>query len=215
MEKGKTMNKEMHKVVIVEDNVPLSDAFKEIINDSEDFKVVDAYTSCEDAIKYLKQDQPNIILMDIELPGMSGVEGTKTIKSLSPDVIIIVVTVYENSEVVFDALCAGASGYLTKNISSSRLIEAMKEAILGGAPMSIRIARMVVQSFRKATNSNLSDREIEVLKLLASGKSYQSIGDELFISRNTIKFHIKNIYEKLQVQNKEQAIKKANQDKII
>ena len=209
------MNKEMHKVVIVEDNVPLSDAFKEIINDSEDFKVVDAYTSCEDAIKYLKQDQPNIILMDIELPGMSGVEGTKTIKSLSPDVIIIVVTVYENSEVVFDALCAGASGYLTKNISSSRLIEAMKEAILGGAPMSIRIARMVVQSFRKATNSNLSDREIEVLKLLASGKSYQSIGDELFISRNTIKFQIKNIYEKLQVQNKEQAIKKANQDKII
>lgn len=215
MEKGEAMNKEMHKVVIVEDNVPLSDAFKEIINDSEDFKVVDAYTSCEDAIKYLKQDQPNIILMDIELPGMSGVEGTKTIKSLSPDVIIIVVTVYENSEVVFDALCAGASGYLTKNISSSRLIEAMKEAILGGAPMSIRIARMVVQSFRKANNSNLSDREIEVLKLLASGKSYQSIGDELFISRNTIKFHIKNIYEKLQVQNKEQAIKKANQDKII
>ena len=209
------MNKEKYKVVIVEDNVPLSDAFKEIINDTEYFKVIDAYTSCEDAIKYLKQDRPDIVLMDIELPGMSGVEGTKIIKNLSKNVIIIVVTVYENSEIVFDALCAGASGYLTKNISSSRLIEALNEAVKGGAPMSIRIARMVVQSFRKATKSNLSDREIEVLKLLASGKSYQSIGDELFISRNTIKFHIKNIYEKLQVQNKEQAIKKANQDKII
>lgn len=210
------MNKQKeHRVVIVEDNLALQGAFQEIIRDLEGFKMVDAYDRCEDALKYAKDDLPDIVLMDIELPGMNGVEGTRAIKKVLPNTIIIIVTVYENSEVVFNALCAGAVGYLTKNVSASRLAQALQEAVNGGAPMSIKIAKMVVQSFQKATHSVLSDRETEVLRLLASGKSYQRIGDELFISRNTIKFHIKNIYEKLQVQSREEAIRIANKDRLI
>ena len=203
------------RVIIIEDNVPLKDAFVEIVNAEDGFKVVDSYTQCEEAISYLDQDRPDIVLMDIELPGMNGVEGTRIIKAKYPQTAIIVVTVYDHSKIVFDALCAGAIGYLTKNVNPDYLVEALHEAVQGGAPMSIRIAKMVVDSFRKATHSILSDRETDVLRLLASGSSYRSIGEQLFISRNTIKYHIKNIYEKLQVHTREEAIRKANREKLI
>ncbi|MFZ1788593.1 MAG: response regulator transcription factor, partial [Saprospiraceae bacterium] len=148
-------------------------------------------------------------------PGMNGVEGTKQIRKLMPKSLILIVSVYENSEMVFNALCAGASGYITKNTTSKILIESIQELLDGGAPMSISIARMVVSSFQKAANSILSDRETEVITLLAQGKSYKSIGETLNISRNTIKFHIKNIYEKLEVNNREDAISLASEKKYI
>lgn len=205
----------MKRVVVIEDNLPLNEAFCAIINISEKFRVAGNYTNCEDAIVNLKEDKPDIVLMDIELPGMNGVHGTKLIRKILPQCLVMIVTVFENSSIVFDALCAGASGYLTKNTSSKNLISSMSELIEGGAPMSINIAKMVVQSFQKSAESILSDRETEVLTLLSQGKSYKSIGENLFLSRNTIKFHIKNIYDKLQVNSKEGAIEIASKNKYI
>ncbi|HOY13275.1 MAG TPA: response regulator transcription factor [Saprospiraceae bacterium] len=205
----------MHRIVIIEDNPQLNDAFATIVNFSENFRVAGKYLNCEDAIKNIYKDKPDVVLMDLELPGMNGVEGTKQIRKLMPKTLILIVSVYENSEMVFNALCAGASGYLTKNTTSKILIESIQELLDGGAPMSISIARMVVSSFQKAANSILSDRETEVITLLAQGKSYKSIGETLNISRNTIKFHIKNIYEKLEVNNREDAISLASEKKYI
>jgi len=205
----------MKKVVVIEDNVSLSIGFKEVINATEDFVVTDIYHNAEDAVKNFKNDGPDIVLMDIELPKINGIEATKALKDIKPSILILVITVYEDSEHVFDALCAGATGYLTKNASSKQIVNALHELLSGGAPMSIKIARMVVDSFKRATRSVLSDRETEVLNLLSTGKSYKSIGEALFISRNTIKFHIKNIYGKLQVNSKEDAIKKANDQRLI
>lgn len=203
------------KTVIIEDNFPLATGYKKIIDASNKYKVISIYQTCEKAIENLKDDAPDIILMDIELPNMDGVEGTKIIKKKYPDIEILIITVYENSQTVFDALCAGAAGYLSKNSSKNELVKALDELMDGGAPMSINIAKMVVSSFRKSTNSILTERETEVLSLLSSGKSYNSVAEKLFISINTIRFHIKNIYEKLQVNSREEAIEKANKDRII
>ena len=205
-----------HKVVIIEDNIPLSEGFAEIINHTDDFVVVNRYSNCEDAIDNLNYDSAQIFLMDIELPGINGVEGTKQIKKLLPKAIIIMVTVYENSNIVFDALCAGASGYLTKNLKPDELIDALRETIAGGAPMSIKIAKMVVDSFQKKPSKiELSKREKEVLVQLSEGNSYDSIADNLFISKNTIKFHLKNIYIKLQVNSNIEAVQKANKENLL
>lgn len=205
-----------HKIVLIEDNIPLSEGFKEVISATENFKVVGNYTNCEDAIENINYDNPDILLVDIELPGINGVEGAKQIKQLKPNADIIMVTVYENSEMVFDALCAGASGYLTKNLTPDELIDALNEIVSGGAPMSIKIAKMVVSSFRKKQSKiELSNREKEVLTLLSEGNSYDSIADQLFISKNTIKFHLKNIYIKLQVNSNIEAVNKANKENLI
>lgn len=205
----------MKNVIIIEDNEPLSMAFKEIVDSSENFETSAVYYNCEDALAEIMEVRPDVVLMDVELPKMNGVEGTKKIKELLPNTFIIMVTVYENSKTVFEALCAGASGYLTKNTSPDQLIDALEEVMSGGAPMSINIAKMVVQSFQKAPTSILSKRETEVLTLLAAGKSYKSIADLLFISKNTIKFHIKNVYDKLQVNSREDAIDKASKERLI
>lgn len=205
-----------HKVVIVEDNIPLSEAFKEVIDATELFQVASVYDNCEDAIKRIGYDEADIFLMDIDLPGINGVEGAKRIKQLRPKSNIIMVTVHENSDTVFDALCAGASGYLTKNLNPEDLVDALEEAIAGGAPMSIKIAKMVVSSFQKKPSKiELSKREKEVLVLLAEGNSYDNIADKLFISKNTIKFHLKNIYIKLQVNSNIEAVNKANKENLI
>jgi DNA-binding NarL/FixJ family response regulator len=204
------------KVVIIEDNVPLSEGFAEVINATDDFKVVNVYNNCEDAIKNLKQDSADIFIVDIELPGINGVEGAKQIKKTLPNSHIIMVTVYENSDFVFDALCAGATGYLTKNVSPEEIVDALNEVVSGGAPMSIKIAKMVVSSFQKRPSKiELSQREKEVLILLAEGNSYDGIAEKLFISKNTIKFHLKNVYIKLQVNSNIEAVQKANKENLL
>ena len=205
-----------HKVVIIEDNIPLSEGFAEVINTTENFKVLNVYHNCEDAIENLKYDNPDIFLVDIDLPGINGVEGARQIKSKLPNSHIIMVTVYENSNMVFDALCAGATGYLTKNVSPDDIVDALNEVVSGGAPMSIKIAKMVVSSFQKKTSKiELSQREKEVLMLLSEGNSYDGIADKLFISKNTIKFHLKNIYIKLQVNSNIEAVQKANKENLL
>ncbi len=205
----------MNRISIIEDNDVVREGFALLIDSVNEFDVVGTYATCEEAIKRLKEDRPDIVLMDIELPGINGIEGTSRIKKLLPDVNIIVITVHENSELVFEALCAGACGYITKNTEYSRLIDSIKEAMNGGAPMSSNIARMVVESFQKNQNTPLTGRETQVLELLAKGKSYTVIADELFIHKETVKSHIKNIYFKLQVHSKAEAIEKALKNKFI
>jgi DNA-binding NarL/FixJ family response regulator len=209
------MPRTTNKITIVEDNEVVRDGFALLIGSVSEYDVVSTYDNCEEALKNLVRDRPNIILMDLELPGMHGVEGIRRIKKQCPEVYIIVITVHANSELVFDALCAGASGYITKNAGHSKLLDAIAEVQRGGAPMSSQIARMVVQSFQKNTDSPLTNRETEVLELLAKGKSYTVIADELFVHKETIKSHIKNIYTKLQVNSKADAIEKALRERLI
>ena len=203
------------RIVIVEDNDAVREGFSLIINSVSNYYVVNSYDNAEDAIKNLKKDAPEIILMDLELPGMNGIEAIGVIKKSNPGIELIVNTIYENSELVFQALCAGASGYITKNTSHSELLDAIDEVINGGAPMSSKIAKMVVNSFQKNPNSPLSSRETQVLELLSKGKSYSMIAQELFITKETAKSHIKNIYSKLQVNSKSEAIAKATKEKLI
>lgn len=198
----------MIKVVLIEDYDILRNSLKDIINQEDGYEVVGDFESYEFALPSIKQLQPDVILTDITLPGINGIEGIKQLKQILPQVAVIVVSVHENSQYVFDALCAGAVGYLTKNSGKQKVLEALNQLKLGGAPMSVNIARMVVESFQKKSHNDLTQRENEVLDLLSKGKSYASIADELCLSVNTIKTHVKNIYEKLQVSSKEELINK-------
>lgn len=209
------MNYFKSRIVIVEDNDAVREGFSLIINSVSNYLVVNAYDNAEDAIKNVRKDKPDVILMDLELPGMNGIEAIGIIKKASPHIDLIVNTIYENSDLVFQALVAGASGYITKNTSHTELLDAIEEVIGGGAPMSSKIAKMVVASFQKNPNSPLSKRETEVLELLSKGKSYSMIAQELFVTKETAKSHIKNIYSKLQVNSKSEAIAKATKEKLI
>ena len=203
------------RIIIVEDDNIIRNAFVTLIQQSGDYTVANAYSNAEAAIKNVKDDAPDICLMDIELPGMNGIEAIPKIKVLSPNTQVVVVTVYENDDLVFKALCEGASGYLTKNMPPQKLIDSLKELENGGAPMSTNIARMVVSSFHRNRQSPLTARELEVLELLSSGKSYSTIADQLFVDKETVKSHIKNIYLKLEVHSKAEAIEKAKKSKYI
>lgn len=205
----------MKKIVLIEDDPIIRTAFVSLIEQSGKYQIARAYASAEEAIKNIKNDSAEIYVVDIELPGMNGIDAISHIKKAEPSKHVIVVTVYENDELVFRALCEGAGGYLTKNSAPARLIEAIKELENGGAPMSTNIARMVVSSFHKNRTGPLSPRELEVLELLASGKSYSGIADQLFVDKETIRSHIKNIYLKLEVHSKAEAIEKAKKNKFI
>jgi DNA-binding NarL/FixJ family response regulator len=203
------------RVVVIEDDSVIREGFTNLINQSDNLICIASYDNCEEAIKNLVKDDPQIILMDIGLPGISGIEGTRRIKKIQTNIEIIVVTVHNDDIKVFDALCAGASGYLTKNVSPENLLNAIDEVSNGGAPMSTNIARMVIKSFQKNAESPLSSRETEVLQLLGRGKSYTMIADDLFIDKETVRSHIKNIYRKLEVSSKAEAIEKANRERFI
>lgn len=203
------------RIVLIEDDEVIRSAFKSLITKNSSYKVVADYPNAENALENMDSDQADIYLVDIELPGMNGIEAITRIKHKRKETLILVVTVYENDELVFKALCEGASGYLTKNSSPSSIIEAIKEVENGGAPMSTNIARMVVSSFHKNRETPLSPRELQVLELLSSGKSYSSIADTLFVDKETVKSHLKNIYLKLEVHSKAEAIEKAKKNKYI
>lgn len=209
-------NEPKKRILIIEDDPEIRSSFTMIVDSSQKFTVVNSYGSCEEAIKHLHTDKPDIVLMDIELPGgMNGIKGTKLIKDKSPNSDIIMVTVYEDSEMVYEALKSGASGYITKSANYMELLSALEEITKGGAPMSSKIARMVIDNFHVNPNSPLTKRETEILQLISEGKTYTQISEELFISKETSKTHIKNIYSKLQVRSKSEAIARANQDKLI
>lgn len=209
------MDSSVNRIVIIEDNDIVREGLQILISSLSQHQVVGVYESCEDAIRNLENDNPEVVLMDIELPGMNGIEGTRQIKKIHPEINILVLTVHDDNEMVFQALVAGATGYITKNAPHNKILDAISEVKSGGAPMSSKIARMVVESFRRNQNSPLSPRETEVLELLAEGKSYSVIANELFIHKETVKSHIKNIYYKLQVNSKAAAIEFARKNKLI
>ncbi len=206
------MEKKIH-VAIIEDEDELRTGYCFLINRAPDFSC-SGFHSAEAAIPEINKTNTDIILMDVNLPGMTGIECAGKIKAAFPEILIMMFTVYENNENVFKALAAGASGYILKQSSPAELLEAIRELHAGGAPMSSSIARMVVSSFnpqsKKENPYNLSEREAEVLQLLAGGFRYKDIADKLFITISTVRSHIYKIYEKLHVHNRTEALNKFN-----
>lgn len=202
-------------LAIVEDNEAIAEAFRFFIDDTQRYEVVHVFNNAEDAIAKLSKKPVDVVLMDISLPGMDGITATGIIKDKQPDTDILIISVSGAPENVFEALRLGASGYMTKNIGEEELIDAIDQVIAGGAPMSAQIAKLVVASFQINRESPLSDRETEVLGLLSSGKSYSRIAEDLFVAKETIKSHIKNIYSKLHVRSKAEAIEKARKDRLL
>lgn len=205
----------MITVAIVEDDKLIREALKDLIDEADEFKCVGAYGDCESAIAALSVNKPSVMLMDIELPGMSGIEGVKKIRERYPKIDIIMLTVHEDLSLVFQALSAGACGYLDKSASEEKILESIKEINNGGAPMSYKIAKLIVSSFQKKPSSILTEREYDVLNLLCKGHSYKEIAYKLFITVGTIRHHIKNIYYKLHVHSKSEAVAKALKERIV
>jgi len=212
----------MINVAIVEDNNTIREGLAALINGTEGYKCIGAFGDVESFLSKINSLQINVVLMDIGLPGMNGIEGTKSAIIKNPDLSILMLTVYEESEFVFDALCAGACGYLVKKTPPVRLLESIKDANDGGSPMSSRIARQVITAFKEGKSISphtqdygLSDREISVLNLLSDGYNYQEIAETLFISVDTVRHHIRNIYKKLHVHSQSEAVAKAIRKRII
>lgn len=204
------------RLIIIEDDVELRECYKLILSSVGNYNFINAYETCESAFPNLTKDKPDIILMDLNLTGgIDGIEGTKYVKSKFPHIDVIILTVYDDSEMVFGALRAGASGFITKSSNYVELLSSLDELSKGGAPMSSKIARMVINNLHSNPNSPLSQREKDVLKLISEGKTYSQIADILFISKETSRTHIKNIYSKLEVNKKSEAITIAKERKYI
>lgn len=200
-------------VSIVEDNDQLRGTLARVISRAEGFRCVSQHPSAEAALESVPQERPNVVLMDINLPGMNGVECVRRLKERVAGTQIVMLTVYEDTENIFNALAAGASGYLLKRTTSAELLAALREVVQGGSPMTTHIARKVVQSFQKTGPSsqpteNLSEREQQVLDCLSQGFLYKEIADKLGISYETVHTYIRRIYEKLQVRTRTEAVAK-------
>lgn len=205
----------MITVAIVEDDTDIRESLALLINGTPGFNCISTYRDCETALDGIVDDPPDVVLMDLGLPGMSGIEGIRLLKEQLDEISLLVLTVHDESKLVFEALCAGACGYLLKETPPAKLLEAIRETHDGGAPMSTQIARMVVGSFRTNPHAALTQRETEVLEQLCKGKSYKMIADTLFISEETVRRHIKHIYKKLQVGSKSEAVAKALKEKLV
>ncbi|MDX2250136.1 MAG: response regulator transcription factor [Bacteroidia bacterium] len=207
----------MIAVAVVEDIRDIREGLEIILNQSPDCFCMGTFSDGETAAKNLIKDPPDVILMDIVLPGMTGIECVQVIKSQVPEVDVLMLTVHSDDQSVFQSLQAGACGYLTKNTAPDKLLDAIREAHAGGAPMTSGIARMVVGSFNRfrSPSPDLTRRETEVLEQLCEGKSYKMIADTLFISEDTVRHHLKNIYKKLEVNSKSEAVIKALKDRLV
>jgi len=215
-----TGKSETIRVVVIEDMREVREALKALINGTQGFKCVGSYFSMEVALARIGNEPVDVILTDIGLPGMTGVRGTEILREMFPEVPILALTVYDNDDKIFDALCAGASGYLLKNTAPARLLESIKEVAEGGAPMSPEVARRVIRLFRdfrppETANYLLTPQETQLLKLLIEGHYKKTAARELGISTNTVSFHLKNIYAKLQVHSKTEAVAKALRARLV
>ncbi|HVF30571.1 MAG TPA: response regulator transcription factor [Pyrinomonadaceae bacterium] len=207
-------------VAIIEDRRDIRDGLATLIDFTEGFSCTGKFGSMEEAIARIRHNVPDVVLSDIGLPGMDGIEGVRILKEEHPQLIILMLSVYEDNERIFDALCAGAVGYLLKKTPPTKLLEGIREAMGGGAPMSPEVARRVIALFRdvrppERVDYDLSPHELRLLKLLVDGHSYKTAAAELKVSVNTISFHLKNIYEKLQVHSKSEAVAKALQNRLV
>jgi len=209
------------KVTIFEDNNSLRQSLYQLINGSDGFKCVGAFEDCLDLFKNIEETKPDVVLMDIEMPGINGIEAVSMLREKYPDLKILMQTIFEDNEKIFNSILAGASGYILKNTSPSRFLDFIRETYEGGAPMSPSVATKVLKMMagqspsKKRETFNLSDREKEILSCLVKGMSYKLIADACFISIDTVRGHIRNIYEKLHVHSKGEAVAKAIKSNIV
>ena len=208
-------------MAIVEDLPRVRDGLRFLVDQSPGYRCTDSYRSMEEAIAGIGSTPPDIVLTDIGLPGISGIEGIRRLRQRFPDLRMVALTVYDDDERIFEALCAGASGYLLKRTTPGRLVECLGEVMNGGAPMSPEVAQRVIRLFKhirppaKEEDYGLTPHEVRLLGLLAEGHSYKTAAEELGSSINTVAFHMKNIYSKLQVHSKSEAVAKALRQRIV
>jgi DNA-binding NarL/FixJ family response regulator len=208
------------KVAIIEDEREVREGLALLINGTEGFRCTQRFASMEEAVENADGDLPDVALVDIGLPGMSGIEGVWELKQRYPQLLLLMLTIYKDNDRIFQALCAGACGYLLKNTPPARLLESLKEVVGGGAPMSPEVARRVIGLFHQfqpaaRAGCKLSPQEMRLLKLLAEGHHYKTAAAELGISVTTVAFHTRGIYEKLQVHSKSEAVAKALRSGLI
>jgi DNA-binding NarL/FixJ family response regulator len=208
------------RVAIIEDQREVRDGLRALIHGVRGFVCDAAYRTMEEALADIGRIAPDVVLADLGLPGMPGVDGIRALRARYPAMPILALTVYDDDDRVFDALCAGASGYLLKNIPPARLLDSLTEAVDGGAPMSPEVARRVVRLFREfrppeRAEYRLTPHESQLLKLIVEGHHYKTAADQMGISINTVSFHLKNIYTKLQVHSKTEAVAKALRERIV
>ena len=202
------------KIAIVEDVREIREGLARLINTTPGHRCTGVYASMEEALEKIPNNLPDLVLSDIGLPGIDGISGITILKERYPELLILMLTVYDDNERIFDALCAGACGYLLKKTPWEKVVEALKEAIEGGSPMSPEVARRVINLFReikppKEASYELTPHEVRLLRMLVEGHSYKTAAAELHVSVNTIKFHLRHIYDKLQVHTKSEAVAKA------
>jgi DNA-binding NarL/FixJ family response regulator len=208
------------RVAIIEDRKEIRLGLKMLIDGSPGYRSTAHFESMEQALENLGSEVPEVVLVDIGLPGISGIEGTRLLKQRYPGLQVLMLTVYDDDERIFDAMCAGACGYMLKTTPPARLLEALKEVVNGGAPMSPEVARRVIALFREIrppeqADYHLTPHEIRLLKLLVEGHNNQTAATELRVSINTVRFHLRSVYEKLQVHSKSEAVAKVLRSGII
>jgi DNA-binding NarL/FixJ family response regulator len=209
-------------VLIIEDNRFVREAWGAVVAVDPDLAVVGAFGSCEEALAAPEVQKADVVLMDIDLPGMSGVDGIRHLLALRAGILVIMCTVFEDDDTIFNALCAGAVGYVVKKTPPEEIRKAIHEAVTGGSPMSPSIARKVIRSFHLAPGArphqdaeSLTAREQEVLRRLVQGKSYAAISEELFLSRDGVRYHLRHIYEKLQVKTRAEAVARGLKERLV
>ena len=209
------------RVVIFDDNTLLRESMFNLVDASEGFICAGTFANCDKVLQNIENTKPDVVVMDIEMPGMNGIDAVRLIKNKYPDIKILMETIFEDDEKIFQSICNGAEGYILKNTPPEEILTSIREVYDGGAPMTPAIATKVLRMFKhnlsdeKDDSFNLSIREKEVLKCLVEGMSYKMIGDKCFISIETVSGHIKNIYKKLQVHSKSEAVVKALKRKLI
>ena len=207
-------------IALIEDDRRIREGLRVLLEGSSGFRCINAWRSMEEALAHHWNPIPAVVLIDIGLPGISGIEGLALLRERYPVVNLVMLTVFDDDEGIFNALCAGASGYLLKSTPPSRLLDSIREVVAGGAPMSPEIARRVVNLFRTVRPPDQSDysltpHELRILKLLVNGHSYKSAASEMGVAFHTIAFHVQNIYQKLQVHSKSEAVAKALRSRLI
>ena len=208
------------KVAIIEDQRDIRECLTFLINGTEGYSCTGSFRTMEEALDKIGHQLPDVVLSDIGLPGMDGIEGARILKERYPDLLLLMLTVYDDDERIFDAMCAGASGYLLKKTPPARLIESLREAVHGGAPMSPEVARRVIALFREIrpperADYQLTPHETRLLKLFVEGHNYKTAAAELGVSVNTVNFHVRSIYEKLQVHSRSEAVAKALLNRLV
>src|SRR5262252_508319 len=207
-------------VAIIEDERDIRECLTVLINGTDGYSCIGSYRSMEEALEQLPHRLPDVVLSDIGLPGMNGIQGVRLLKQRHPKLLVLMLTVYDDDERIFDAMCAGACGYLLKKTPPARLLDSLREVVAGGAPMSPEVARRVIALFREIrpperADYHLTPHETRLLKLFVEGHNYKTAAAELHVSVNTVNFHVRSIYDKLQVHSRSEAVAKALLNRIV